>query len=143
MPRQSSTTFMSFERYGLHQGRNQAWSCCTCTAYILECSFACNSNTQIWWGLFSEASKSGAWKFQLENTTFLVILGLCFIFNIFSLISQIWILLLRIFLGDFLGLGKGELTCQRGRRNHNWTHTPLSPLFFDFLLLVFIMTLRG
>ena len=52
-------------------------------------------------------------------------------------------LLLRIFLGDFLGLGKGELTCQRGRRNHNWTHTPLSPLFFDFLLLVFIMTLRG
>ena len=127
---------LSFERYGMHQGRNRAWSCGTCIVEVLECSFACNSNMQIWCSLFLEASRSDAWKFQLKNTTFLVILGLCFIFNIFSLISQIWILLLRIFLGDFLGLGKGELTCQRGRRNHNWTHThaSLSPLLWFFPL---------
>ena len=75
---------LSFERYRLHQGRNRAWSCCTCTADVLECSFAYNSNTQIWWSLFSEASKSGEQNFQLKNTTFLVILGLCFVFNIFS-----------------------------------------------------------
>ena len=74
---------LSFERYGLHQGRNRVWSCCTCIVDVLEHSLACNSNMQIWWGLFSEVSRSGARKFQLESTTFLVILGLCFIFNIF------------------------------------------------------------
>ena len=40
-----------------------------------------------------------------------------FYFYYFSLISQILTLLFRIFLGDFVGLGKGELTCKRGRRN--------------------------
>ena len=29
-------------------------------------------------------------------------------------------------------MGKGELTCKRGRRNQNWTHMPLSPLFSNF-----------
>ena len=47
-------------------------------------------------------------------------------FLIFSLISQIWILLFRIFLGDFVGLGKGELTCKRGEEKSDWTHTHLS-----------------
>ena len=48
------------------------------------------------------------------------------------------LLLLRIFLGDFVGLGKGELTCKRGRRNQNWTHThaSLSPLLW-FSPLIF------
>ena len=104
---------LSFERYRSHQGRNRAWICCTCTVDVLKCPFACNSNTQIWCGLFLEASRSDAQKFHLKNTTFLVILGLFFFF----LMSQIWILLLRIFLGDFVGLGKGELMCKRGRRN--------------------------
>ena len=75
---------LSFKRYGLHQGRNWAWSCCTCIADVLECSFAWNSNTSIWCGLFLEASRSDARNFQLKNTTFLVILGLfSFFFNIF------------------------------------------------------------
>ena len=74
---------LSFERYGLHQGRNRAWSCCTCTADVLECSFAWNSNMRIWCGLFLEASRSDARNFQLKNTTFLVLLEVCFIFNIF------------------------------------------------------------
>ena len=54
---------LSFEKYGLHQDRNRAWSCCTCIADVLECSFACNSNMQIWWGLFTETSWSGAQNF--------------------------------------------------------------------------------
>ena len=55
-----------------------------------------------------------------------------FFFIIFSLISQIWILLFRIFLRDFVGLGKGELTCKRGEEKSDWTRTPLSPLFSNF-----------
>ena len=66
-----------------------------------------------------------------KKTTFLVILGHC-LFLIFSLISQIWILLFRIFLWDFLGLGKRELTCKRGEEKSDWTHTPLFPLSFNF-----------
>ena len=134
---------LSFERYGPNQGWNRAWSCCTCTVDVQEHSLACNSNTWIWFGLFLEVSRSGARKVQLENTTFLVILGLCFIFNIFFLSSQIWILLFRIFLGDFVGLGNEELTCKRGRRNQIGTYMPLSPLFSNFLLRVFIMALHG
>ena len=51
---------LSFERYPLHQGRNWAWNCCTCTTDVLEHSLAWNSNTQICCGLFSEVSRSGA-----------------------------------------------------------------------------------
>ena len=58
------------------------------------------------------------------------------LFLIFSLISQIWILLFRIFLGDFVGLGKGELTSKRGEEKLDWTRLSLpssltSPLSFD------------
>ena len=125
---------LSFERYGPHQGRNRAWICYTCTVDVPEHSLACNSNMQIWCGLFSEVSRSGVRKFQLENTTFLVILGLFFFLKYFSLISQIWILLFRIFLGDFVGLGKGELLCKRGRRNQiGYTRLSLpSSLIFSF-----------
>ena len=57
------------------------------------------------------------------------------LFLIFSLISQIWILLFRIFLGDFVGLGKGELMCKRGEEKLDWTRLSLpssltSPLSF-------------
>ena len=120
---------LSFERYWLNQRQNGAWICYTCTTDVLECSFAWNSNTCC--SLFLETSRSGARNFQLKNTTFLVILGLC-LFLIFSLISQIWILLFRIFLGDFVGLGNGELTCKRGEKKSDWTHMPLFPLCSNF-----------
>ena len=58
---------LSFERYSLHQGWNRAWSWCTCTADVLKHSLACNSNTRIWYGLFSEVSRSNAKNFQLKT----------------------------------------------------------------------------
>ena len=46
---------------------------------------------------------------------------------------------MRIFLGDFVGLGKGELTCKRGEEKSELdTHTPLSPLFSDFFSFEFL-----
>ena len=123
---------LSIERYWINESQNRAWICCTCTTDVLECSFASNSNTCC--SLFLEATKSGAQKFQLKNTTFLVILGLC-LFLIFSLISQIWILLFRPFLGDFVGLRKGELTCKRGEEKSDWTHMPLFSLCSNFSFL--------
>ena len=47
------------------------------------------------------------------------------------IINQIWILLLRIFLGDFVGLGKGELTCKRGEEKSELDiDASLSPLLW-------------
>ena len=73
---------LRFERYWLHQGWNRDWSCYIGIVDILECSFAWKSNSLC--SLFSKASRSSSQKFQMKkNTTFLVILGFCFIFNIF------------------------------------------------------------